>query len=103
MLVNLTPHPISFEGGPTLPECDVPPRLGERALPLGKIESIPVVEKSFDLDGCTLPPEINGTYYVVSLLVAQAFRGKRDDLLVTNDPIRDAAGRITGCRSLAKL
>lgn len=40
--------------------------------------------------------------YIVSSLVAQAARG-RSDLLVPDDTVRDADGRIIGCRSLARV
>lgn len=172
MLVNLTPHPVVFEDGRTLPKCDNPPRLAEVVEPAGEIDGVPIVRKSFDVDGCELPPPhghheeyLDGdvlvtndvdhgyvvgeqlavadcggfghgderissvcrcdqdchsgscvilreirllentekTYYIVPLLIAQAFRGRRDDLLVTNDPIRDEQGRIVGCRSLARV
>jgi hypothetical protein len=64
---------------------------------------VPVVRKRFDLSGCDLPQPVDGTVYIVPLLIAQAFAASRDDLLVTNDPVRDDAGRITGCRSLARV
>ena len=103
MLVNLTPHPVVFEDGRTLPKCDNPPRLAEVVKSAGEIDGVTIVQKSFDIDGCVLPPAESGTYYIVPLLIAQAFSGRRDDLLVTNDPIRDEVGRIIGCRSLARV
>jgi hypothetical protein len=41
--------------------------------------------------------------YIVSLLVASAVRGLRPDVYVTNDVVRDDAGKIIGCRSLAQV
>ena len=101
MLVNLTPHPVIIVDGPTLPKCDNPPRLAETSQAAGEHDGVPVVRKSFDIGGCELPPPVDGTRYVVPLLIAQAFRGVRNDLLVPNDPVRDDSGRIVGCRSLA--
>jgi hypothetical protein len=103
MLVNLTPHPVVFSDGRTLPKCDNPPRLAEVVDPAGEVDGVTIVCKAFDLIKCELPKEQSGTYYVVPLLIAQAFSSLRSDLLVTNDPIRDEEGRIIGCRSLARV
>ncbi len=103
MLVNLTPHPVVFENGTTLPKCDEPPRLTETSRQIGTVNGVPLFRKLFDIEGCELPPNDGVTTYVVSLLIAQAFRSLRNDLVVTNDPIRDDQGRIVGCRSLAKV
>lgn len=100
-LVNLTPHPVVFADGRTLPKCDNPPRLSEIVELAGEADGVPVVRKQFDLAGCDLPDQQDGVRLIVPLLIAQAFAGQRDDLLITNDPIRDEQGRIIGCRSLA--
>lgn len=52
------------------------------------------------------PPREVVVYYVVSSLAADAARcsGRAtDDLLVPGQQIRDEAGRIVGCRSLARV
>lgn len=46
------------------------------------------------------PPRIEGTHYIVSLPVALV--APRGDFLVPYDEVRDAEGRIIGCRLLAK-
>lgn len=55
------------------------------------------------LDG--LPDAVDGTYYVVSIVTADAAdafgRGTRD-LLIPGQQIRDTAGRIVGCESLVR-
>ena len=48
-----------------------------------------------------LPEPQDGVFYIVSSLVAQACKGKRSDLLVPADPVRDESGRIIGCRKFA--
>jgi len=49
-------------------------------------------------------PEPDGeTFYIVSLAVAQAMSGKRSDLLVTDDTVRDENGKIVGCRAFARV
>lgn len=105
-LINLTPHPIVFADGRTLSKCDKPPRLAELVEPAGEVDGIPVVRKTFDRDGCDLPPPANSledTRFIVSLLIAQAFAAVRSDLLVTDGPIRDEQGRIVGCQRLARV
>jgi hypothetical protein len=102
MLVNLTPHPITFEGGRTLPKCDQPPRLREEAVFIGMHEGVAIMQKLIDRVGCELPPPAGGTLYIVPLAIAMAFPG-RDDLVVPHELVRDAHGRVTACRSLAQI
>lgn len=49
-----------------------------------------------------LPEPMEGHAYVVSVLTAQAVAG-RDDIYITDDAVRDDAGRIIGCRALARV
>lgn len=42
-------------------------------------------------------------YYVVSREVAEALKGKRDDLVIMDDVIYDRCGHIIGCKSFIKL
>lgn len=58
--------------------------------------------------GCHVPGNLRtpAVYYVISSLTADvAIRSGRctDDLLTPSQPIRDAAGRIIGCKSLARV
>lgn len=51
-----------------------------------------------------LPEPEEETYYIVSILTAQAAKaaGRRtDDLLVSSDPVRDAQGKIVGVMKFA--
>lgn len=43
------------------------------------------------------------TIYVVSAIVAQAVSGKRDDVYVVDETIRNEQGQIVGCNALAKI
>ena len=54
----------------------------------GKVENLPEQEKD--------------TIFVVSALTAQACKG-RNDVYITDNPVRDEQGRIIGCRSLGKI
>lgn len=48
-----------------------------------------------------LPAPNDGTYYIVSSLVAQAAKGRKD-LLTVDDAVRDKDGVIIGCRAFAQ-
>lgn len=62
---------------------------------------IPVYVASFGaVEG--LPPAQPDTVYLVSSLVAQALRGRKD-LLSPDDTVRDKAGQIIGCRGFARV
>ncbi len=57
-------------------------------------------------DGHHGAPREIATYYVVSSATAEAVRSSgrtTEDLLVPGQQIRDDAGRIVGCRSLARV
>ena len=113
-LVNLTPHSITFvlsdrqiTIGPsgTVARCSVEKNpCGEIVLYDGAkvLTEIPLNQNQYgEVTG--LPHPEPDTYYIVSLIVAQALRGKRDDVLVVDDTVRDSEGRIIGARALARL
>jgi hypothetical protein len=61
---------------------------------------VPVNETTFgNVEG--LPPERDDTIIIVSGITASALKGKRNDLYMVDEPIRDNSGKIIGCRSLA--
>ncbi len=120
-LTNLTPHPIrvygwevpdTFELGEHEPVLELPPS--------GQVARIGEVDLGATrLPGCDFPVELveyrhfNGlpaaaadpgerhhTWYAVSLALALAC-SKRGDLLVPYREIRNSAGTVIGCRSLA--
>lgn len=103
-LVNLTPHPVVVVGANgvvlTVPPSGTVLRLPEITVPAGKIQGVPVVRKTLD-PAAELPPREEGTFYIVSLPVAQAAR--REDFLVPDDLVRDQEGRILGCRRFAVI
>jgi hypothetical protein len=108
-LRSLTSHHINIVSNTeriTLPPAAGPvPRITEHVTPAGTINhkgaEIPVVhiEPSATAD---LPPPQSDTLLIVPRLIADA-HPHRTDLLIPYDPIRDTQGRITGCRSLARL
>lgn len=100
IIKNLTPHAITLCGKtiePTgLARCA---QVSER---IGDVDGIPVNKKSFGaVDG--LPSPEAGTIYIVSAIVAQAVAGKRDDVYVVDETIRDENGWIVGANALAKV
>ena len=88
-IINLTPHPVTVLDGPhegTYPSAGIARVDG---LPHGPIVG--------------LPDPAEGVRYVVSVLVAEAVivaNGRRNDIFVPGDQVRDESGRIVGCREL---
>lgn len=102
-LINLTPHPVTVVGDNgevvmTIPASGQVLRLPEVTVPAGEIQGVPLVRKVLD-PAAELPPHQEGTYYIVSLPVAQVAR--REDFLVPDDLVRDDQGRVLGCRRFA--
>jgi hypothetical protein len=102
-IVNLTPHAINLVGDKTqtfAPSGTVA-RCAVKRQQVGAVDGVPVNRTIFgDVTG--LPAPQPGTYYIVSALVAQAVPD-RTDVLITDDAVRDDAGRIIGCRALATI
>lgn len=102
-IINLTPHPITIVMGEekvVIPSSGVIARCKEEVEIIGDINGIPVIRKKFGQVE-NLPEPIPGTVFIVSALVAQAAR--RSDVLCPGDPVRDAEGRITGCKALCSV
>jgi hypothetical protein len=114
MFVNLTPHPIVVfaEDGSVL--ADIPAsgtvaRLAETVTEVGVIGNFPLTVVALgDIEG--LPEDTADLLatYVVSMPLAMraAAVGRyrhRGDIVYPFGQVRDAAGRIIGCRSLARI
>lgn len=105
IIVNLTPHNINLFRGDELIETiksSGTARVSVCSEIIGEINGFPI-SKNFYGEIIGLPEPQPGIFYVVSALVAQAAAGKRDDLLVVNDTVRDEEGRIVGCRGFARI
>lgn len=107
--LNLTSHPLTLViGGGRLtiqPEA-TPARVNSFKKQIAELEVFglptPINVTTYgDVTG--LPAPEDGTIYIVSLLVAQALRGTRDDVLIVDDTVRDEQGRIVGARGLARV
>ena len=108
MIVNLTPHAITYineNGIETIIPSSGVARAAQTTEEVGNLEGFRITRSSFGAP-VGLPEYSEGTYYVVSLATIQAARtyGRRvDDLLTTNEAVRNADGSIRGCRSFAQL
>lgn len=108
-IVNLTPHALNFIGADgetvlTVPSSGVA-RAKQTRVAIGCVETdgaaLPVCRTTYGaVDG--LPAPEDGTVYVVSALTAQAVPD-RADVYITDDAVRDDAGRVIGCRGLAHI
>lgn len=99
-IVNLTPHAIVLRGKTIEPSGLA--RCETSSIKIGEVNGIDVNQRSFG-EVYGLPETERDTYYIVSAIVAQAVKGLRDDCLVVDETIRDDAGKIIGCESLAKI
>jgi hypothetical protein len=101
-LINLTPHPVNIEGYGEIPPSGKIARASEQRKKIGEINgiSVNVVTLGNVVD---LPSSKPNTFYIVSRVVAEAERGKRDDLLIPDEAIRDSSGKIIGAKSLAVI
>lgn len=107
-LVNLTPHEILLlpDGGTKIivsPSGTVARVEMARVPGLGglTIGGVPVWHTTVASRG-VLPLQREHRYYLVSRVVAEAHPG-RLDLLIPDEAVRDADGRIIGCRALASV
>ena len=108
-IVNLTPHALNFIGADGETVLAVPSsgvaRAKQARVAIGCVETdgaaLPVCRTTYgEVEGLPEPEE--GTVYVVSALTAQAVP-ERADVYITDNPVRDEAGRIIGCRGLAHV
>ena len=102
---NLTPHPINLEGVGVIPSDGVL-RVSTTKKVVEKLAGIDVVITTFDeIEGYNLPRQDNCGFihYIVSLPCAQALKGLRNDIYITDAPIRNDEGIIIGCKRLGKI
>lgn len=107
-IVNYTPHDVtvySLDGETpivTVPKAGTFIRVAETVTPLSEA-GVPLVKIERDpnrIEG--LPPEVEGRYLIVSDITYQAAAPLgREDLVRTGSAVRDADGRIVGCKGLA--
>lgn len=109
-LVNLTPHAITM--------MDDNENILLVIEPSGNVARVSVRTErteTFEIDGIALatsksvygkveglPETEDGVVYIVSSLVAQRVP-EREDVFIPNESVRDAKGRIIGCKSLGHI
>ncbi len=111
-IINATPHEINvimegslFTTGNLEKEISFPPsgivvRLTTTKEVVGSAEGIPVHKVRYgEVEG--LPEPQAEVVYIVSSLVANALKGKRYDLIMVDDTVRDEKGKIIGCKAFA--
>jgi hypothetical protein len=101
MLVNCTPHVVAIHAGDRVLEIapsGVCPRLTPVRTELPATDGIPTVHTALGAV-VGLPDAVEGTYLIVSALVMSACPD-RPDLRSPGEAVRDADGRIVGCRGL---
>ena len=108
-LINLTPHPLTIVGadgeillnrapdGPMARCAEDRAEVGTVDLPGGA--QVPLRVVGFGVV-TGLPTPRDGVLYVVSRATAEA--AGRDDVVYPDEQVRDADGRIIGCRALAR-
>ena len=108
VIVNLTPHAVNIVDSndaiiTTIPASGNVARCSQTIDIVGSITtnsvSIPISSSSYG-EVVDLPDPKPGYYYIVSRLVMSACPA-RQDLLCPNDLVRNDAGQVIGCRSLA--
>jgi len=109
-IINLTPHPVIlvFDDGSTY-EVPASGRIARVETVQEVTGYITINEKQFPImrqkygEVKGLPEAQEGVLYVVSNVVAQALGGKRPDVVVPADFVRDEQGRIIGCKAFAVI
>lgn len=109
-IINLTPHSITFVSDDgtsimTVPASGAVARVSVETVVMGLVDvgeiQIPITGTTYgEIEG--LPAPQDGTIYVVSSLVAQRCRDRKD-VFIPNESVRDENGRIVGCRSLGRV
>lgn len=103
-IINLTPHTITIirDGGENIviPASGLA-RASQERVQVADINGIPVNRVIFG-DVVGLPDPQPDTIFVVSSLTAQAVPD-RQDVFITDEAVRDEAGRVIGCRALAHI
>lgn len=105
-VLNYTPHEIVIMGQDGQEAARFPSaglaRCQVTRVVVGDINGIELNETRFgDVEG--LPEPAKDTVYIVSALVAQACKGRRTDVVIPDDTVRDEKGQVVGCRAFAAI
>ena len=97
MIINLTPHAINLPDRTIEPSGKVA-RCTEITNDAGRFEGIELITRQYG-EVVDLPEPVDGDLLIVSALV-RAARPGRLDLASPGDLVRDADGKIVGCKNL---
>jgi len=110
--VNLTPHTITvFDSSGKKCLIEIPPsgQVARVATMAEEVGALPINGHDVPINRVTygevenLPEPQNGTIYIVSVLVLQALKGQRTDVMAPDtgpdSVVRDENGRIAGVRA----
>lgn len=102
---NCTPHPVDIVTAEGKLITSIPPsgtvaRLEATTVAAGCVMDIPLTRTTF-APATGLPEKKEGILIIVSQMVKNALPD-RDDLVVPTEMVRDAEGKILGCRSLGR-
>lgn len=102
---NLTPHSIvvilSDDIRYVITPSDTVARCTATTETIGEVNGIPLTKTSYG-EVYGLPSPRDNTIYIVSSVVAQALPN-RDDLFIPNEIVRDANGKVIGCKSFGRV
>lgn len=104
MFKNLTPHELNIvtaDGILDVPASGTVARCSQREISVDIIHGVEITRQVFGAV-VDLPEPEDGTYYIVSRIVAAACED-RDDLLIPGPLVRDDAGNVIGCKGLSVL
>ena len=108
-LPNLTPHPVTILNDEGEEWDSIPSsgsiRLNENVSEIGNLKmdliEVPILFITFEADNVISDwPEKDNYFYIVSVLVANAYPDRKDFLMVAKT-VRDENGRIKGCTAFA--
>jgi len=102
-IVNLTPHKISLYKDDKIIkefESEGVARATQKSIVVDNIDGIDICRNVYG-EVIGLPEQQPNTFYIVSKIVMDACPD-RDDLLLSNDSVRNEEGQIIGCRSFAR-
>ena len=109
IIINLCPHALNIldaEGEVRdFPKCETPARVSQSEEVLGNILGVAITKQTFGKVE-NLPEYKQGTFYVVSRMVAAAAKEegrKTSDLLIPGPGVRDEQGKIIGARGFSVL
>lgn len=99
MLRNFTPYEVIVVDGHIAIsyESEGIARVSAKSVQVGTVDDIPLIRQEFgEVEGLPAPKE--GTYLIVSRMVASALPERRD-LVVPADLVRNGKGEVIGCKA----